>query len=170
MMTEQPLAEICFIGLGSNLADPGHQINTARQSICQLKLTAEMAFSSLYNSPPMGPQDQPVYTNAVMQISTSLDPMELLRALQTIENEQGRVRKPGQRWGARTLDLDLLLYGQQQVDLEHLIVPHAGIANRAFVLYPLQEIAPDVVIPGLGDLSGLVANCPLQGLVKIDSK
>lgn len=166
MMTEQPLAEVTFIGLGSNLADPEYQINTARQSICQLKLTSEIAFSSLYSSPPMGPQDQPDYTNAVMQINTSLDPMVLLRALQTIEDEQGRVRKPGQRWGARTLDLDLLLYGQQQIESEQLTVPHLGITNRAFVLYPLKEIAPDLVIPTLGNLLDLVASCPLQGLVK----
>ena len=117
-MSEQPVSEIAFIGLGSNLADPSYQIKIARQSICQLKLTSEAAFSSLYTSPPMGPQDQPEYINAVMQINTSLQPMVLLRALQTIENAQGRVRKPGQRWGARTLDLDLLLYGQQQIELE----------------------------------------------------
>ena len=92
--------------------------------------------------------------------------MVLLRALQSIENDQGRVRKPGQRWGARTLDLDLLLYGQQQIELEDLTVPHSGLPSRAFVLYPLQEIAAELVVPGVGDLQDLVANCPLDGLVK----
>lgn len=165
-MTEQPNAAIVFIGLGSNLADPEDQINRARIAINQLKLSSEIAFSSLYNSPPMGPKNQPDYTNAVMQISTSLQSMVLLRALQTIENMQGRERKPGQRWGARTLDLDLLLYNQEQIKLPDLIVPHIGLADRSFVLYPLQEIAPELMIPELGRLSNLVAHCPLNGLKK----
>lgn len=167
-MTEQPKAEIAFIGLGSNLADPVYQVKTAYQSLCELELSSAMAVSSLYSSAPMGPQVQPDYINAVMKISTRLSPEALLKALQTIENIQGRVRQPGQRWVARTLDLDLLLYGQQKIDLPDLIVPHPGIPDRAFVLYPLLEIAPKLVIPGCGDVQALVAQCPRDGLVKIN--
>lgn len=161
------LIETVFIGLGSNLANPSDQIKVARQLIAQLTLTSELAFSSLYTSSPMGEQqDQPNYINAVMKISTSLEPTALLRELQFIEDAQGRVRNPRQRWGARTLDLDILLYGQQQIALEDLTVPHVGISSRAFVLYPLQEIASDLSIPGLGSLFELLDVCPLQGLVK----
>jgi len=115
----------------------------------------------------MGPQDQPDYVNAVMCIRTDLQALDLLRLLQQIENDFGRVRL-GERWGARTLDLDLLLYAEEQIELPDLIVPHVGIAERAFVLYPLQEIAPaDLIIPGKEALKQLVAQCPLNDLEKI---
>jgi 2-amino-4-hydroxy-6-hydroxymethyldihydropteridine diphosphokinase len=155
-----------YIGLGSNLANPIHQINQARQAITALAETEELAFSSLYASSPMGPQDQPDYVNAVMAIATKLSAVDLLRSLQAIEQQQGRVRT-GMRWGARTLDLDLLLYGEQQIELPDLIVPHLGISQRAFVLYPLQEIAPALVIPRFGRLSQLIEHCPLAGLKKL---
>lgn len=160
-----PISVIAYIGLGSNLVEPVEQINAARQSIQALQQSNELKFSSLYSSPPMGPQDQPDYVNAVMSISTSHSALELLRALQGIENHQGRERK--QRWGARTLDLDILLYGDKCIDITDLIVPHIGIKERAFVLYPLQEIAADLNIPLLGEVSDLVANCPLAGLKKL---
>jgi 2-amino-4-hydroxy-6-hydroxymethyldihydropteridine diphosphokinase len=152
-----------YIGLGSNLESPITQINSARLAIGLLELTEELAFSSLYASPPMGPQDQPDYVNAVMAVTTGLSPLDLLHALQAIELEHGRVRGV-QRWGARTLDLDLLLYGDQQISTEELTVPHKGIAERAFVLYPLNECNPNLVIPGKGKLSDLLAHCPLAGL------
>jgi 2-amino-4-hydroxy-6-hydroxymethyldihydropteridine diphosphokinase len=155
-----------FIGLGSNLATPRQQIIGARTAITAIAGIQELAFSSLYQSAPMGPKDQPDYVNAVMAISTALSPLELLKALQQIEQEHGRVRT-GERWGPRTLDLDLLLYGDQQIQLPDLIVPHVGIADREFVLYPLYEIAPDLTVPGKGSLSDLVANCPLRGLQRL---
>jgi len=156
-----------YIGLGSNLADPAGQIKTARAEIAALANVQELAFSSLYHSPPMGPQDQPDYVNAVMAIGTTLPALDLLHSLQRIEHEQGRVRT-GERWGARTLDLDILLYGDQQIDEPELIVPHAGLAQRAFVLYPLFEIAPQLRIPGKGKLVDLLAQCPQAGLKRLD--
>jgi 2-amino-4-hydroxy-6-hydroxymethyldihydropteridine diphosphokinase len=150
---------LCYIGLGSNLTDPYRQLATARIAIRNLHNVSEQAFSSVYRSKPMGPQNQPDYLNAAMAITTSLAPLQLLRALQAIEAQQGRVRT-GERWGARTLDLDILLYGEQCIDMPELTIPHRGIAQRAFVLYPLYEIAPALIIPGLGRLADLLAACP----------
>ncbi len=165
-MPSEVRAQTAYIGLGSNLEQPVEQIKAARLAIAALDGVQELAFSSLYRSPPMGPQDQPDYVNAVMVIATTLTPEKLLACLQAIENSQGRVRK-GLRWGARTLDLDILLYGERQIRLPHLIVPHVGIAERAFVLYPLFEIAPELTVPGLGRLAELVDNCPRDGLERI---
>lgn len=155
-----------YIGLGSNLADPLAQLKTARLAIAALAQVKETGFSSFYHSTPVGPQDQPDYVNAVMAIATDLAALDLLRCLQKIEQEQGRVRT-GARWGARTLDLDLLVYGEQHINLPDLTVPHIEISNRAFVLYPLQEIAPALVIPTLGDINKLVAHCPAADLKKL---
>ena len=156
-----------YIGLCSNLEAPVTQINSARLAINQIDGVKELAFSSLYHSLPMGPQDQPDYVNAVMAIATSLEPLALLGGLQAIENAQGRVRK-GERWGARTLDLDILLYGNTELDLPDLKVPHNGLAERSFVLYPLYEIAPDLFVPNKAALADLVAKCPLDGLKRLD--
>ncbi len=152
-----------YIGLGSNLAEPIEQVKSARISIASIDGVKELAFSSLYQSAPMGPPDQPDYVNAVVAIETTLAPLPLLRALQAIEHAQGRVRK-GERWGARTLDLDILLYNQQQISVPDLVVPHVGIAERSFVLYPLAELDPHLVIPGKGALTDLLARCPMNGL------
>lgn len=156
-----------YIGLGSNLADPVEQIKTARITIAQLSRVQALAFSGLYHSSPMGPQDQPDYVNAAMCVSTDLPPIDLLRCLQRIENDQGRVRK-SERWGARTLDLDLLVYGDRIIELPDLIVPHTGLTERAFVLYPLYEIAPQLQIPGKGNIADLLAQCPMNGLRRLD--
>jgi 2-amino-4-hydroxy-6-hydroxymethyldihydropteridine diphosphokinase len=160
-------AVTAYIGLGSNLQSPIAQIKSARLAISVLDGVREIAFSSLYASAPMGPQDQPDYVNAVMAAATSLSPVDLLHAMQGIELEHGRVRGV-QRWGARTIDLDLLLYGDQQIDTLELTVPHKGIAVRSFVLYPLHECAPDLVIPGYGKLSDLLIHCPLAGLRRLN--
>ncbi|NOS73485.1 MAG: 2-amino-4-hydroxy-6-hydroxymethyldihydropteridine diphosphokinase [Methyloglobulus sp.] len=160
-------AVTAYIGLGSNLESPVAQIKSARLAINALDNVKELAFSSLYASTPMGPQDQPDYVNAVMAVETGLPPLDLLHALQAIELEHGRVRGV-QRWGARTLDLDLLLYGDHQIESPELIVPHKGIAERAFVLYPLSECVSDLVVPGFGRLSDLVTNCPLAGLRRLN--
>jgi len=156
-----------YIGLGSNLANPAEQIKSARTAITQTPGVRERAFSSLYHSPPMGPQDQPDYVNAVMSVATDLLPIDLLRQLQRIENDHGRVRK-GERWGARTLDLDLLIYDEQLIDLPDLTVPHPGLTERAFVLYPLFEIAPQLVVPGKGNIADLLARCPINDLKRLD--
>jgi 2-amino-4-hydroxy-6-hydroxymethyldihydropteridine diphosphokinase len=157
---------IAYLGLGSNLLDPVTQLNCAYETIATLDGVKVLAMSGYYHSSPMGPQDQPDYVNAVLAVATVLPPLGLLHALQAIENEQGRVR--GERWGARTLDLDVLLYGDQCIDLPELIVPHPGLAQRAFVLYPLYEIAPLLHVPGKGDLKGLLGQCPLNGLKRLD--
>lgn len=155
-----------YIGLGSNLASPTAQVLSARRDIAALSGVTEIAFSNLYASVPMGPQDQPDYINAVMGISTHLEPLALLYALQAIESAHGRVRGK-QRWGARTLDLDLLLYNDQQINSEELTVPHPGIAHRAFVLHPLQDCNPDMVIAGKGNLADLIKRCPATGIRRL---
>lgn len=126
-----------------------------------------MACSSLYRSAPLGPANQPDYVNAVMAVETALAPLALLDALQALETAFGRVRH-GERWGPRTLDLDILLYGSEILATDRLTVPHPGLAEREFVLYPLQEIAPDLNIPGLGPLADLVRRCPRRGLSVIE--
>ncbi|MGR9014288.1 MAG: 2-amino-4-hydroxy-6-hydroxymethyldihydropteridine diphosphokinase [Gammaproteobacteria bacterium] len=158
---------VAYIGLGSNLANPVEQIQAARTAISQIAGVYELAFSSLYHSSPMGPQDQPDYVNAVISIETDLSPIDLLRCLQRIENAQGRVRK-AERWGARTLDLDMLIYGDQLIKLPDLIVPHAGLTERAFVLYPLYEIAPQLTVPGKGHIADLLKQCPMNELKRLD--
>lgn len=155
-----------YIGLGSNLEDSVGHVNRARAEIAALPGVAEIGFSPLYRSVPVGPQDQPDYVNAVLRISTELEPLVLLRQLQQIENQHGRLRSV--RWGARTLDLDVLLYAQQSINEPDLIVPHPELSRRAFVLYPLADVAStDLTIPGLASLSQLLAACPCDGLRKI---
>ncbi len=154
---------IVYIGLGSNLDNPEQQLLSARQAIAAV--FQEVGFSSLYRSPPMAGMIQPDYINAVMAVDTDLSALAVLHSLQDIENQHGRVRS--ERWGARTLDLDILLYGDEVIESSELTVPHVGIAERAFVLYPLFEIAPDLQIPKHGALSDLVARCPLSGLEKL---
>jgi len=155
-----------YIGLGSNLALPEKQIQAACDKISALTDSSLIKCSSLYQSKPMGPQDQPDYVNAVVLIKTALSPDKLLQHTQLIESQQGRIRKAN-RWGPRTLDLDMLLYGKQQIDKEHLTVPHVGIKQREFVLYPLFEIAPDLIFPCGEKLADLVQACPINGLQKM---
>jgi 2-amino-4-hydroxy-6-hydroxymethyldihydropteridine diphosphokinase len=154
-----------YIGLGSNLDDPEAQIGTALQQLADLERGCLLNASSLYCSPPMGPGNQPDYINAVALLRTTLVAEELLDTLLAIELQHARVR--GQHWGPRTLDLDLLLYGQIVINSTRLTVPHPGIAERNFVLYPLAEIAPLLVIPGLGSVQTLLAQCPDTGLTKL---
>jgi 2-amino-4-hydroxy-6-hydroxymethyldihydropteridine diphosphokinase len=155
-----------YIGLGSNLGEPLQQLDAAFTALSKLPDTRVVRHSSFYASKPMGPADQPDYINAVAELETALDPQNLLLALQAIEQAQGRVRT-GQRWGARTLDLDLLLYGDEVIHTDSLQVPHPGLAEREFVLIPLAEIAPDVVIPGQPALKQLIEDCPDYGLERL---
>lgn len=153
---------LCYIAIGSNLADPVSQALTAIDALAHLPQSRLLNASSLYASKPMGPQSQPDYINAVASIETTLTPIQLLDAVQNIENTQGRVRN--ERWGARTLDLDVLLYGQEILDIPRLIVPHYGMKEREFVLYPLAEIAPDLQLPCGATLSRLLTQCPRNDL------
>ena len=155
---------LAYIGLGSNLEAPAEQINTALIDLQSLPATQLLKPSSLYASPPMGPQDQPDYINAVALLDTSLAAHELLDALQAIEQKHGRQRK--RHWGERTLDLDILLYGQQMIEDERLSVPHPGLTQRAFVVYPLLEIAGDMPIPGQDTLQVIASRCS-RGALKI---
>lgn len=159
-----PEAVLAYIGLGSNLGDPVSQIRQALQAIAQTPGIALLAASRLYRNSPMGPADQPDYVNAVAALETSLSAEALLDALQAVENQQGR-RRSGERWGPRTLDLDILLYGQEQLHTPRLTVPHPGVAQRAFVLLPLLDIAPDLPIPGHGLVRDLAARQPADSLI-----
>ena len=152
----------CYIALGSNLDDPLSQVRQAMTELQELAESRLISVSSLYRSKPMGPAEQPDYINAVAAIDTGLSPHALLDALQAIEQAHGRVRK-GERWGPRTLDLDVLLYGEQVIDDQRLIIPHPGIAERAFVLYPLSEItSEDFNIPGHGPLQALLTRVAID--------
>ena len=155
-----------WIGLGSNLDDPQTQVTTAIRELSELDRCTLQAASSLYRSPPMGPADQPDYVNAVARLTTCVSAPALLDALQAIEKRHKRQR--GRHWGARTLDLDLLLYGRATIDTRRLTVPHPGIAERSFVLYPLAELAPNLRIPGLGALQELIGRCPDTGLRQLE--
>ena len=140
------VSTIAYIGLGSNLSQPIKQVQSA---ICEIEKIAQsniVNVSSLYLSKPMGPQDQDDYINAVLAIKTTLTPLELLDALQNIENKAGRVRKEN-RWGARILDLDIILFGNEIINSKRLIVPHYGMKEREFVLLPLAEIAANLILP-----------------------
>ncbi|MGB1197607.1 MAG: 2-amino-4-hydroxy-6-hydroxymethyldihydropteridine diphosphokinase [Thalassotalea sp.] len=154
---------LAYIGLGSNLSDPKQQIINALAELKHIAKSELVAVSSLYFSRPMGPQDQPDYMNAVAAIETTLAPLALLDSLQAIENSAGRERKDN-RWGARTLDLDILLYGQDVIKSERLTVPHYGLHLREFVLIPLAEIAPTLLLPNGKSISLLADIIDKNGL------
>ncbi len=148
---------LAYVGLGSNLESPFSQVTRALDELASLPDSKLVARSSLYCSRPVGPADQPDYINAVAALVSGLSAEGLLDALQALENQHGRIRT-GERWGARTLDLDLLLYGDAVISSPRLQVPHPQMARRAFVLYPLAEIAPEAMqIPGYGELRELLA-------------
>lgn len=151
-----------YVGLGSNQADPVAQVRHALDELDALPRTRRVAHSPLYRSAPVGPDDQPDFINAVAALDTTLGADTLLSALQAIEQAHGRVRT--RRWGPRTLDLDLLLYGDLQRDDPRLSLPHPRLHERAFVLQPLYTIAPQLRIPGRGMLTDLLANCPSQAI------
>ncbi|ANO33646.1 2-amino-4-hydroxy-6-hydroxymethyldihydropteridine diphosphokinase [Vibrio breoganii] len=152
-----------YIAVGSNLGDPVAQAKQAIESLKDLPRSRVIQASSLYSSTPMGPQNQPDYINAVVKIETELQPLELLDNTQKIENEQGRVRKE-ERWGPRTLDLDIILYGDETIDQPRLVVPHYGMREREFVLYPLLEIEPNLILPDGSALSQLIESVDRNGL------
>jgi len=151
-----------FVGLGANLGQPASQLQAAVLALAALPGTQVKKVSSFYRSAAIGPAGQPDYCNAVAQLDTALEPLLLLDALQAIETAAGRVR--GERWGARVLDLDLLLHGDTVCNSERLTLPHPELAQRAFVLGPLAEIAPDSVIPGCGKAQEVMRRLPHTGL------
>ncbi|MFV8819590.1 2-amino-4-hydroxy-6-hydroxymethyldihydropteridine diphosphokinase [Haliea sp. E17] len=152
-----------YIALGSNLGNPLAQLQRAAGALDKLPGTRLAACSPLYRSAAVGPGEQPDYLNAVVRLDTDLQPLALLDALQAIEAAQGREREV--RWGARTLDLDLLLYGAQRIDEPRLTVPHPRMTQRAFVLYPLAAVAgANLLLPNGEELGKLLATCPPEGL------
>ncbi|MBI5782893.1 MAG: 2-amino-4-hydroxy-6-hydroxymethyldihydropteridine diphosphokinase [Gammaproteobacteria bacterium] len=156
-----------YIGLGSNLADPIAQVHAGVAALAQLEQTRVEACSSFYRTAPVGLREQPDFINAVCRVRTGQVPATLMRNLLEIERMHGRLRQGG-KGGPRTLDLDLLLYGDQAIRMAELTVPHPRLHERAFVLYPLHEIEPDLVIPGRGVLRELLADCAGQPIQKID--
>lgn len=164
---------LAYIGLGSNLSDTvagqeldsRAQLNLAIDSLSAHPHILVSKRSSFYQTPAIGPGEQPNYINAVAQLDSQLAPLDLLDLLQSIENQQGRVRTV--RWGARTLDLDILLYDQLIENSERLTVPHPRMHERGFVLAPLSEIAQDLCLPNGENIQQLLANCSMQGIVKL---
>ncbi|MEE1869294.1 2-amino-4-hydroxy-6-hydroxymethyldihydropteridine diphosphokinase [Pseudomonas auratipiscis] len=157
--------ERVYIGLGSNLDDPLEQLCSAINALRELPGTSVAAVSAFYSSESLSP-GQPRYTNAVAALDSTLAPLELLDALQAIEAAQGRERK--ERWGPRTLDLDILLYGDQVIDIPRLKVPHYHMHARPFVLYPLAELVPsDFTLADQRSLEQLLADCPFVGLERL---
>ncbi|MDF7671121.1 2-amino-4-hydroxy-6-hydroxymethyldihydropteridine diphosphokinase [Orbaceae bacterium ESL0721] len=156
------MAEV-FIALGSNLNNPQDHANCALAELAKLPDTTVSAVSPFYRSKPLGPQDQNDYLNAVIKLTTSLAPIDLLDHLQAIELLQGRIRK-SERWGARTLDLDILLYDNLTISNKRLTIPHYDMKNREFVLYPLFDIAPDLILPDGITLKSLLTQVSINGM------
>ena len=146
-----------YIGIGSNLQGPARQVEAAANLLGEQDGIRVEATSSLYRSTAFGGIEQPDFVNAVAAVLTTLAPVDLLAQLKAIENRQGRDGDEV-RWGPRVIDLDLLVYSGQTIDEPALAVPHPGIGERNFVLLPLGEIAPDLVVPGLGRVASIPVN------------
>ncbi len=158
-----------YVALGSNLAEPARQVEAAIAALAAIKDTCLVRRSGLWKSRPMGPQDQPDFVNAAAALLTTLDPGALLGQLQAIEQRMGRV-PPAERWGARVIDLDLLLQGDARIDQAGLTLPHPGLHQRNFVLYPLAEIAADLWVPGRGRVGTLKQQVPGEGLERLATR
>ena len=155
-----------YVALGSNLDDPPARVRAALGRLRGLPGTRLIASSSLWASRPLGPTDQPDYVNAVAGLLTGLPAAALLHELKSVESAMGRTR-PVQRWGPRVIDLDLLAYGSETISGPGLTVPHPGVQERDFVLYPLAEMAPELWIPGLGRVRTLAARVEDRGLMRL---
>lgn len=156
-----------FVGLGSNLGHSQYHLKDACTALSQLPDTRIVRVSSLYLSKPLAGMQQPDYFNAVAWLDTRLAPLALLDQLQLIETEHGRVR--GERWGARTLDLDLLSYHRECWNTARLILPHPGLIEREFVVHPLAEIAAAINLPVYGSIRKLAQQTPWRGMQRLDS-
>lgn len=146
--------KIAYIGLGSNLEQPYQQIKNAIIALNNLAGTEVKTDSGYFKSRPMGPEDQPDYVNAVIELETTIGVSQLLKHCQQIEKQQHRVKR--RHWGERTIDLDILLYADQQINTRELCVPHPGICQRDFVYLPLLKIKPEIDLPGKGKLNSMV--------------
>ncbi len=155
---------LVYIGLGSNLGQPYLQIKNAIAALDNLENTKVLKDSGYFESKPMGPDDQPDFVNAVVEIETTMEATELLKKCQLIETQQGRIKL--RHWGERTIDLDVLLYADQQIKTEDLTVPHPGICQRDFVYKPLLKLNPGVIIPGTGLLNAAIESVEKQASEK----
>ncbi|MGK7295660.1 MAG: 2-amino-4-hydroxy-6-hydroxymethyldihydropteridine diphosphokinase [Candidatus Wenzhouxiangella sp. M2_3B_020] len=153
-----------YIGLGSNRSDPHAQLDAALAAMNALPSTSVGAVSPRYWTEPVGDPAQPEFLNAVAAVETGLEPLALLGGLQRIENDQGRSREPDRRWGPRTIDLDLLLFGTETIDVAELTVPHPRMTERAFVLRPLADVSPGLEVPGAGPVATLLARVDTAGV------
>lgn len=135
-----------FVGVGSNLGDASSQVKSAISQIGQIPEVKVLRSASLYGSKPFGPVEQNDFVNTVIEIESSLEPHDLLKRLKQLEQNMGRVH--GVRWGPREIDLDILIYGSRKFSSATLQLPHPGITERAFVLIPLAELEPELVLPG----------------------
>ncbi|WP_279050021.1 2-amino-4-hydroxy-6-hydroxymethyldihydropteridine diphosphokinase [Cedecea davisae] len=156
---------LAYIALGSNQASPLEQVSSALDALAAITHSRVVATSSFYRTPPLGPQDQPDYLNAAVVLETDLPGEALLDQTQRIELEHGRVRKE-ERWGPRTLDLDIMLFGSEVIHTERLTVPHYDMKNRAFMLVPLLEIAPDCRFPDGQAVAEILANLSREGITR----
>ncbi|HVC29815.1 MAG TPA: 2-amino-4-hydroxy-6-hydroxymethyldihydropteridine diphosphokinase [Steroidobacteraceae bacterium] len=152
-----------YVGLGSNLQDPRAQIRRACAGLQALAFTRLVRVSPLYRSRPWGPVPQPDFINAVAGLLTQVDARTLLGELQALERALGRPAEH-ERWGPRIIDLDLLVYGRERREEPGLTLPHRGIVERNFVLYPLADLAPELDVPGLGRVAGLRGRVASEGL------
>lgn len=153
-----------YIGIGSNLNNPAQQVTRAFTELAVLPQSRMLRRSRLYLSRPLGPQDQPDFVNAAAVLDTTLAPLALLRELQTVEARHGRKREHERHWGPRSLDLDLLIYDELRMQTAELTLPHPHLHERSFVLYPLAELAPELVIPGHGPVQTLRDGCRLPAI------
>lgn len=156
-----------YVALGSNLDDPQRQVERAFDALAGLPRCRLMLRSACYRSRPFGPVAQPDFVNAVAGLLTQLDAATLLQELKALEAALGRAA-PTVRWGPRRIDLDLLVHGTTQRQDPHLHVPHPGLAERAFVLAPLCDVSPGLLVPGVGRVRDLLARLDLEGLERID--
>jgi 2-amino-4-hydroxy-6-hydroxymethyldihydropteridine diphosphokinase len=158
-----------YVALGSNLADPARQVEAAFAALAQVPETRLVARSGLWRSRPLGPQDQPDFVNAAAGLLTTTEPRALLASLQAIERRLGK-SAPAVRWGPRVIDLDLLVFGDLCISQGGLVLPHPGLHQRNFVLYPLAEIAAELQVPGLARVRRLLAGVPAEGIERLAAR
>jgi 2-amino-4-hydroxy-6-hydroxymethyldihydropteridine diphosphokinase len=156
---------LCFVALGANLGEPLQQLESALAAIGQLPQCSLTGTSPWYRSKAVGPGPQPDYINGAAMLETTLSPQELLTQLQAIEHAHGRERS--QHWAARTLDLDILLYGNIELNSDQLRIPHQHMQQRNFVLFPLYDLAPELTLPCGTPLESLLARCSREGLQRL---
>lgn len=158
-----------YVGVGSNLADPRRQVETAIEALAAIEDTHLVLRSSCWRSRPLGPQDQPLFVNAAAGLLTTKTPRELLADLQAIEQRMGRT-EPAVHWGPRLIDLDLLVFSESRVDEPGLRLPHPGVHERNFVLYPLSEIADELWVPGLARVRALRERVTGEGIERLAAR